>query len=170
MSNNYIFIRLHRYHYLYLNLGSGSMDKIYDILSKEHREVAELIQKAMHDNTKETFHRITTMLEPHLHGEEELFYPALEENEELIDLVNHAYDEHEEIKTVLQELDDINEKNQNWFSKISELDKTVSHHVEVEETKVFPAAQKVLNDDQAREMGQQYMEFSKNFKPQPTMS
>jgi hemerythrin superfamily protein len=145
------------------------MDKIYDILSKEHDEVAELIKKAMHDNTKETFNQIKTKLEPHLYGEEELFYPELEENEELIDLVNHAYDEHEEIKTVLKELDAISEKDQNWFSKVSELDKTVSHHVEEEETKVFPAAQKVLNDDQARQMGQQYLEFSKNFRPQPTM-
>ena len=33
------------------------MDKIYDILRKEHAEVAELIRKAMHDNTKESFNR-----------------------------------------------------------------------------------------------------------------
>jgi hemerythrin superfamily protein len=145
------------------------MDKIYDILIKEHREVAELLQKAMNDNTKETFRCIRTMLEPHLYGEEELFYPELEESSELVDLVNHAYDEHEEIKTVLSELDDISEKDQNWFSKISELDKTVSHHVEEEETKVFPAAQKVLSENQSQEIAQKYLEFSKNFKPQPAM-
>lgn len=145
------------------------MDKIYDILIKEHNEVSELIKKAMHDNTKETFKQIKAKLQPHLIGEEELFYPKLEENDELIDLVNHAFHEHKEIKTVLKGLDNISEKNQNWFSKISELDKTVSHHVEEEETKVFPAAQKVLSDDQAQEIAQQYTEFSKNFKPQPTM-
>jgi hypothetical protein len=77
------------------------MDKIYDILSKEHAEVAELIQKATQDNTKNTFNQIKAKLQPHLLGEEDLFYPQLEENEELIDLVNHAYDEHEEIKTIL---------------------------------------------------------------------
>jgi hemerythrin superfamily protein len=145
------------------------MDKIYDILRKEHAEVAELIRKAMHDNTKETFNQIKSKLQLHLIGEEELFYPKLEENDELIDLVKHAFHEHKEIKVVLRELDDTSKKDQNWFSKINELDKTVSHHVEEEETKVFPAAQKVLSDDQAQEIAQQYTEFSKNFKPQPTM-
>lgn len=142
------------------------MEKIYDILSKEHDEVSELLQKAMHDNTKETFRCIKTMLEPHLSGEEELFYPELEEYNEMIDLVNHAFDEHEEIKSVLQKLDNISEKDKNWLSKISELDKTVSHHVEEEENKVFPAAQKVLSADKAQEIAQKYLEFSQNFKQQ----
>jgi hemerythrin superfamily protein len=145
------------------------MDKIYDILKKEHDEVAQLIQKAKHDNTKDTFKSIKTRLEPHLNGEEKLLYPELKKHNELIDLVNHAYDEHEEIKTVLSELNDISEKDQKWFSKISELDKTISHHVDEEENKVFPAAQKVLSDDQAQEIAQKYLEFSKNFKPQPSM-
>jgi hemerythrin superfamily protein len=143
------------------------MDNIYDVLIREHDEVAELIKKAMHDNTKETFNRIKAKLQPHLIGEEELFYPRLEGNDELIDLVKHAFHEHREIKTVLRELENISEKDQKWFSKINDLDKTVSHHVEEEETKVFPAAQKVLSDDQTQEIAQQYAEFSKNFKPQP---
>lgn len=93
-------------------------------------------------------------MEPHLSGDEELFYPELEEYNELIDLVNHAFDEQEEIKSVLQKLDNISEKDKNWSSTISELDKTVSHHVE-EETKVFPAARRVLDQDKAQDIAQQ---------------
>ena len=145
------------------------MDKIYDILSKEHAEVAKLIQKATQDNTKNTFNQIKAKLQPHLLGEEDLFYPQLEENEELIDLVNHAYDEHEEIKTILKELDNSSEGDRSWIAMVHALDKAVSHHVDEEETKVFPAAQKVLSNDQAREIAKQYTEFSKNFKPQPIM-
>jgi len=145
------------------------MDNIYDILSKEHAEVAELIQKATQDNTKNTFNQIKAKLQPHLLGEEDLFYPQLEENEELIDLVNHAYDEHEEIKTILKELDNSSEGDRSWIAMVHALDKAVSHHVDEEETKVFPAAQKVLSNDQAREIAKQYTEFSKNFKPQPIM-
>jgi iron-sulfur cluster repair protein YtfE (RIC family) len=145
------------------------MDNIYDILSKEHAEVDELIQKATQDNTKNTFNQIKAKLQPHLLGEEDLFYPQLEENEELIDLVNHAYDEHEEIKTILKELDNSSEGDRSWIAMVHALDKAVSHHVDEEETKVFPAAQKVLSNDQAREIANQYTEFSKNFKPQPIM-
>jgi hemerythrin-like domain-containing protein len=146
------------------------MDKIYDILIREHAEVAKLIKKAMQDNTQNTFNPIKSKIQTHLVGEEELFYPKLEKNDELIDLVKHAFHEHKEIKTVLRELDSISEKDQNWFSKISELDKIESHHVEDEETKVFPAAQKVLSDDQAQEMAQQYLQFEHRYKQQqPSM-
>ncbi|AKB82417.1 Regulator of cell morphogenesis and NO signaling [Methanosarcina barkeri 3] len=145
------------------------MDKIYDILIKEHSEVSELIKKATQDDTKNTFNQIKAKLQPHLLGEEELFYPALEENEELIELVNHAYDEHEEIKTILQELDNSSEGDRSWIATVHALDKVVSHHVEEEENKVFPAAQKVISDNQAQEIAKQYAEFSKNFKPQPIM-
>ena len=60
----------------------------------------------------------------------------------------------------------MNAGNQNWTSKIKELNDAVTHHVQEEENKVFPAAQKVLSQDKAQEIAQQYMEFSRSFKQQ----
>ena len=45
--------------------------------------------------------------------------------------------------------------NDNWISKIKELNDAVNHHLRKEENNVFPAAQKVLSEDQARDIGQQ---------------
>jgi hypothetical protein len=37
-----------------------------------------------------------------LAGEEKLFYPVLQQKEELHDLVNHAFEEHNQIKSALR--------------------------------------------------------------------
>ncbi len=142
------------------------MDTIYDILKAEHKQVADLIQQAIRDGSKESFLKIKAKTDPHLAGEEELFYPLLEKKKELSDLANHAYEEHNEIKSISSELERMDAGSSNWTSKLKELDKTVSHHVEEEENNVFPKSQKVISQDKAQEIAQQYMNFSKKFQQQ----
>jgi hemerythrin-like domain-containing protein len=142
------------------------MDTIYDILRTEHKQVADLLQQAMRDGSKETFFKIKAKTDPHLAGEEKLFYPLLEQKEELRDLVNHAYEEHNQIKSISSELESMDAGNQNWTSKIKELNEAVTHHVQEEENKVFPQSQQALGQDKAQEIGQQYMQFSQSFKQQ----
>ena len=139
------------------------------ILKAEHKQVADLIQQAMRDGSKETFFKIKAKTEPHLLGEEKLFYPILEEKSELRDLVSHAYEEHNEIKSISSELENMDAGSSDWTSKIKELNESVSHHVEEEENKVFPEAQKVLSNDKAQQIAQQYLDFSKNFQKQHPM-
>lgn len=145
------------------------METIYDILKAEHKQVADLIQQAMRDGSKETFFKIKAKTEPHLLGEEKLFYPILEDKSELRDLVSHAYEEHNEIKSISSELENMDAGSSDWTSKIKELNESVSHHVEEEENKVFPEAQKVLSNDKAQQIAQQYLDFSKNFQKQHPM-
>nr|WP_240664761.1 hemerythrin domain-containing protein [Methanosarcina sp. MSH10X1] len=123
----------------------------------------------MRDGSKETFFKIKAKTEPHLMGEEKLFYPKLEEKSELRELVSHAYEEHNEIKSISSELESMDAGSSNWTSKLKELDETVSHHVEEEENKVFPEAQRVLSNDKAQQIGQQYLDFSKTFKQEHPM-
>jgi hemerythrin-like domain-containing protein len=147
----------------------GNMETIYDILKAEHRQVSDLIQQAMRDGSKETFFKVKAKTDPHLQGEEKLLYPLLKEKEDLGELVNHAYEEHNEIKSISSELESMDPGSSNWTSKIKELDESVSHHVEEEENKVFPAAQKVLSEDKAQQIAQQYLDFEKSFKQQHPM-
>ncbi|AKB13019.1 Hemerythrin HHE cation binding domain-containing protein [Methanosarcina thermophila] len=145
------------------------METIYDILKAEHRQVADLTQQAMRDSSKESFLKIKAKLDPHMMGEEKLFYPLLEQKSELRELVNHAYEEHNEIRSVSSELESMDPSSSNWVSKLKELDETVSHHVEEEENKVFPEAQRVMSEDKAQQIAQQYLDFSKTFKQQHPM-
>lgn len=89
-------------------------------------------------------------------GEEKLFYPLLQQKDELCDLVKHAFKEHKESKTVISELERMDESDHNWTSKVEKRnEKKIDHQVQEEENKVFPAAQKVLSQDKAQEIAQQ---------------
>lgn len=147
----------------------GVMDTIYDILKAEHKQVSDLIQQAIRDGSKESFFKIKAKTDPHLAGEEKLLYPLLQEKEELSDLVNHAYEEHNEIKSISSELESMDAGSSNWTSKLKELNETVSHHVEEEENKVFPKSQQVISQDRAQEIARRYLEFSKSFSQQHPM-
>jgi hemerythrin-like domain-containing protein len=59
------------------------------------------------------------------------------------------------MKSISSKLENMEDGNDNWISKIKELNDAVNHHLRKEENNVFPAAQKVLSEDQARDIGQQ---------------
>jgi hemerythrin-like domain-containing protein len=133
---------------------------------QEHQMVSDLFQQALRDNSKQTLLKIKQMLEPHMTGEEELFYPKLEEHKDLKELVEHAYEEHDEARSLMSEVEGMDAGSKEWTSKLQKLQQSIQHHVEEEEGKVFSAAKKVFSNDQAQKMAQQYMEFKKSFMQQ----
>ena len=80
----------------------------------------------MRDGSKETFFKIKAKTDPHLAGEERAFYPLLEQKKIYVILVNHAYEEHNQMKSISSELESMDAGNQNWTSKIKELNEAVS--------------------------------------------
>ena len=84
--------------------------------------------------------------------EEQHFYPALREQEETKDLVEEALEEHNEVKEMLEELDGPDKDDESWAEQLAELQENVEHHVQEEETQLFPRAQKVLTKEQADEI------------------
>jgi iron-sulfur cluster repair protein YtfE (RIC family) len=137
---------------------------------QEHRMVSDLFQQALRDNSKETVLKIKKEIDPHMAGEEELFYPKLEKEKDLKELVQHAYEEHDEARSLMKEVQSMEPSDSNWTSKLKELQQSVDHHVEEEEGKVFKAAKEILSDDQAQEIGKKFMEFKKSFQGQKQAS
>ncbi|MPM66598.1 hypothetical protein SDC9_113508 [bioreactor metagenome] len=139
------------------------METIYDILKAEHDQVADLLQQALSDGSKVSFVKLRLKTDPHMMGEEQLFYPRLEEKEELHDLVVEAYQEHNEAKTLICEMEGMDERDEEWASKLSELKRSIDHHVEEEESRVFERARSVLSQQEAEEIAQQYVEFKRGY-------
>ena len=139
------------------------MDTIYDILKAEHDQVSDLLQQASRDGLKVTFFKIKLKADPHMMGEEKFFYPVLEEIEDLRELVSHAYEEHNEAKTLIFEMEGMDERNENWTAKISELKQSIERHIEEEEGKLFEKARNVLSQERAEEIAQQYIEFKRSY-------
>jgi hypothetical protein len=119
---------------------------------------------------KGDFFNVKAKTDTHLAGEEKLFYPTLQQKEELCDLINHAFEEYNQIKSISSELESMDAGDQNRTSKIKELNDAINHHVQEEKNKGISVAQKVLSQDKAQEIAQRYMEFSQSFKQQQQLS
>ena len=129
-----------------------------DILKQDHQKVKGLFQEVTHADDirkrKDLFDRIDTELEIHAHIEETVFYPAIEDHEELRDMVAEALEEHAQAKTLLDELEEMGADNHEFGSKLQQLIEAVEHHVEEEEGEMFPKIREVFEEDELEQLGQ----------------
>lgn len=126
-----------------------------ELLTKDHRKVDDLfaqIEDGAGDPTA-IFDQLYRELSLHANIEEALFYPELEQESETSDKVQHAYKEHQEVRTMLEELAAGNPGSEGWLTKLAELKESVQHHVNEEESDLFPKAQQTLGDERLREIG-----------------
>ena len=82
---------------------------------------------------KQIFGQIKKELETHARIEETVFYPAMEEYEELRDMVLEAIEEHKQVKTLLREMDELVSDSEKFEPKLKVLMENVEHHAEEEE-------------------------------------
>lgn len=139
------------------------METIYDVLKEEHDQMSNLLRQALQDGSKVSFFKVRLKADPHMMGEERIFYPVLEEVEELRELMNQAHKEHNEAKTLIFEIEGMDERDEDWTPKLSELKQSIDHHIEEEESKVFEKARNILSQEKAEDMAQQYIEFKRSY-------
>lgn len=139
----------------------------FALLKADHKKVAGILEKL--DSTtergvktrEELFTQLKTELDVHARIEETIFYPALEEAEETRDITLEAFEEHRLVKQLLGELEQMSKDSEEWTAKFTVLKENVEHHVEEEESDMFPKARKVLSDDQAETLGTRLEEAKK---------
>src|SRR6185295_4779384 len=128
----------------------------FELLKADHKKVAKLFDELEAATGKAklgVFNQIKNELELHTHVEEKFLYPALEKPEETHDLTLEAYEEHNVVKTLLQELSSAKSADDEWQAKAKVLRENVEHHVEEEEGELFDKADKVLSDEEIEELG-----------------
>jgi iron-sulfur cluster repair protein YtfE (RIC family) len=131
---------------------------LYQLLKQDHQKAKRLFEQLSDTSDRAVksrerlFAQLKQELELHTEVEEQHFYPALREQEETKDLIEEALEEHNEVNELLQELDGPDKDDESWVEQLSELQENVEHHVEEEETQLFPRAQKVLKKVQADEI------------------
>lgn len=141
------------------------MPTIFDLLEKDHQKVKELFTQIEDsdegdaETREKLFAQIKQELEVHTKFEEESFYPLAREKTGLADSIEDAYEEHAEAKTMLEELSEMESSEPEWMETISELADAIDHHVQDEESKLFPAARKAIDDRTAQDLAQQYQKM-----------
>jgi hemerythrin superfamily protein len=131
-----------------------------ELLKQDHQNVKELFKQGQETDDKkrqrQIFKEIKSKLETHARIEETVFYPAMEEHEELKDMVLESLEEHKQMKTVLRELARLSTSSERFKPKFKVLKDNVEHHaVEEEEGKMFPKIRKLINRNELEELGQE---------------
>ena len=124
-------------------------DGAVEMLKADHQKVRQLFEqyKAGDDPSKkqQIAEQVFIELETHAQLEEMVFYPAFEEaaDSEGKQLVEEARQEHEEVKSLIAELRDLNDDDA-FDVQFRELMDNVEHHVQEEEAEMFPLAEEML--------------------------
>jgi iron-sulfur cluster repair protein YtfE (RIC family) len=144
---------------------TGGIMNIIELLKEDHKKVAELFARVdATDNEKQhvqLFEKIKTELETHTQIEESIFYPVLEQYEELKDLVLEAFEEHKQIKTLIREITALAEGSERLDAKLTVMGENVEHHVGEEEEEMFPKVEKLIQQQELERMGEEMMKFKK---------
>lgn len=139
------------------------MMDIYQILSKEHDQVQEMLDQQIEKKKSgraddHVMKEIQQQLTIHLNVEEKLFYPQLTRSDESREDAFEAYEEHHIARVTLNELMRMSSEDERWLAKLKVLKELIDHHVQEEEKNLFKAAKKVISSDMAKEIGQKYQQ------------
>jgi hemerythrin-like domain-containing protein len=131
-----------------------------ELLMRDHatvRRLAETFEKGEDDKAKaEAVAEILALLKVHTAIEEEIFYPAVRtEVGEVEDLVLEGVEEHHVAKELIAEIEGLKPADEAWEPKVTVLIENVEHHVEEEESEMFPKVRKGLDAPRLAALGQE---------------
>ena len=124
---------------------SGQEGDVIDLLMADHRKVEGLFEEFENSRTKiqrrKLLEKIITELSLHATAEEKHVYPAYMQEDE--DMTQEAIEEHHVVKMVLKELSSFDGSEEKVKAKVKVLSEMVQHHVEEEESEMFPEMRKM---------------------------
>ena len=144
----------------------------FSLLKADHRKVEKLfsqLESASGQAKMRVFEQIKMELELHTHIEEKFFYPALEKPKQTHELTLEAYEEHDVVKKLLQQMSRAKSATEEWEAQGKVLQENVEHHVEEEENELFPKAEAALSEEDIETLGEQ-MEAEKERKQRTASS
>jgi hypothetical protein len=126
------------------------------LLKEDHKKVKELFkqfEKADQSGKQTISDEVDAELRVHSKIEEEILYPAMREIES--EMVAEAYQEHEVVEELLDELAAEELDDETFEAKFTVMQENVEHHIEEEEKEMLPKASKLPNyEDLSRQMWQ----------------
>jgi len=134
------------------------------MLKEDHQKVRTMLNDG-EDTTERAVKTRTELLatlaeELRIHEtiEEEIFYPALEEHAKTKDIALEGYEEHHVVDGIMEELDGLPVDDETWSAKFAVMKENLEHHIEEEESEMFPKARQVMDEGEFEELGRMMQE------------
>jgi len=122
------------------------MPDVTRMLEKDHRTVEKLFQRFTTTPSVATAHKICEELRTHTALEEEIVYPVLRAEVDK-SMAREAEKEHREAKQLIARIMRIRSVTAQLESLVEELEGAINHHVEEEESEVFPKMRRELGSE-----------------------
>jgi hemerythrin superfamily protein len=150
---------------------NGNAMDATELLMQDHENVQGLFaqfERSREDAQKKAmlFEKIKDELQMHTKVEEEIFYPAIEELpiERAKDDIERSIQDHEEVDSLLDELQSLGPDDADFDEKMSELMDAVRSHIQLEHEEVFKVARAGLGEEKLQELGREMEEFKQSMK------
>jgi hemerythrin-like domain-containing protein len=144
------------------------MPNAMEMLRQDHRKVKELFEQFEHAEESQAKEQIVENtvreLEVHAALEEEIFYPAAEEQIDEKESIDEAREEHHVVKLLIDELKKMGADDERYDAKYKVLSESVKHHIEEEESELFPKLEGQLD---AEALGAQMENRKQELQRQP---
>ncbi len=151
--------------------GSAQRADAIALLRKDHREVKELFRRYRRlgagatTRKAQTMERIVKELSVHAAVEEQVFYPDVKaEVRGTKRLVDHALDEHQELKENLAKVQRLEPGSEEFEATMRTIMNDVNEHVKEEEAELFPKVRQAKSKRELQDMAT-VMRTAKNAAP-----
>ncbi|HLT22610.1 MAG TPA: hemerythrin domain-containing protein [Bacteriovoracaceae bacterium] len=146
------------------------MTDIYQALENDHEELktmlSELVSLEEGDDYREVLiQNISTLLMSHARAEESVFYNSIRAVSDS-STVMHGYKEHMEAEGVLRKLQLKEVTGTDWTTAAKDLEEALLHHIQEEETDIFDHARQIFSEEEARQMGEAFLELQEKIRDQ----
>lgn len=124
----------------------------HDEVKKMFKQYQKLAQKGDTDGKVLIANKICAELIAHTIAEEEIFYPAARQAIHEDGMFNEAKVEHDSAKDLIAQIQSMTPEDPMYDAKVTVLGEYIEHHVEEEESEMFPMVRKSKKVD-LRQMG-----------------
>lgn len=144
-----------------------------ELLINDHEIVKELLGELMQTSNRATKKRkqlldkIDQELKLHTRIEEEIFYPAFKKagKKEDAQMYFEAIEEHRAVEElVLPDLENTEVNGDKFGGRAKVLKELLEHHIEEEESEMFPRARELFSEEQLEQLGEQMQAMKDEMK------
>ena len=145
---------------------------IVEVLTHDHREVEDLFTQLESttnpDQRSDLVEEVTIELVRHSVAEEQWLYPTVREKVANGDeLADHEIAEHSEVEETLKALESLTPESGEYISKVTTLISDVRHHIEEEESDLFPKLMAASSIEELRDLGGKIEQAKKTAPTRP---
>src|SRR6185437_3652837 len=134
------------------------MSDALGMLRQQHDEVKEIFKKFSNsDDTntrKDLAQQAMMQLDVHTKLEEEIFYPAVRAEGDTDSMMNEALEEHHVADLLIDEMRKLPPTDPHYEAKFEVLAESVRHHIEEEESEIFPKASE-MGQSKLQQLGEE---------------